>query len=96
MREVDRVVVDTLEAFRLFPMQDPHIAVAELTVKGHAPATGAPYNQTFVIVIETKGGKLWRYREYWNPLVTIDALGDRQTWTNGFGSPDPTREAWGS
>lgn len=77
-------------------MQDPHIAVAELTIKGHAPVTGAPYNQTFVLFFEIKDGKLFRYREYWNPIVTIDALGGRETWTHGFGLPDPTHDAWGS
>jgi uncharacterized protein len=96
MSAAGRVVADTHETVRLYPMQNPHIAVMELTVKGHTPSTGAPYNQTFVLFLETKGGKIWRYREYWNPLVTIDALGGRETWTDGFGSPDPTRDAWGS
>lgn len=96
MSAVGRVAVDSLETGRLFPMQDPHVAVAEFTVKGHAPETGAPFNQSYVLFFETKGGKISRYREYWNPLVTIDALGDRQTWADGFGSPDPTRDAWGS
>jgi hypothetical protein len=26
-----------------------------------------------VLFLEAKGGKIWRYREYWNPLVTVDA-----------------------
>ncbi|WP_158090368.1 nuclear transport factor 2 family protein [Mycobacterium sp. IEC1808] len=96
MKDVSRVAVDTLDTIRLFPMQDPNAAVIEFSVKGHAPGTGAPYNQSFVLIVEAKGGKIWRYREYWNPLVTIDALGDRETWTEGFGVPDPTRDAWGS
>lgn len=95
MCDVGRVVVDSLVSGQLLPMQDPHIAVAEFTVNGHAADTGAPFNQSYVMFFETKNGKIWRYREYWNPLVTIDALGDRQAWTDGFGSPDPTRTAWG-
>jgi uncharacterized protein len=95
MSEVGRVVVDSLVTGQLIPMQDPRVAVAEFTVNGHAAESGAPFNQSYVMFFETKGGKIWRYREYWNPLVTIDALGDRETWTNGFGSPDPTRDAWG-
>jgi hypothetical protein len=73
----------------------PRIVVMELAIKGHAPATGAPYNQTFVLFLGTEDCKIWRYRECWNPLVTIDALGGRDTWTDGFGAPDPTRDAWG-
>jgi ketosteroid isomerase-like protein len=95
MRDVGRVVVDELVTGRVFPMQDPNVAVVEFTVKGHAAATLAPFNQSYVMFFETRAGKIWRYREYWNPLVTIDALGDRETWTDGFGSPEPKRTAWG-
>jgi ketosteroid isomerase-like protein len=96
MREVGRVVVDSLATGQLFSMQDPQLAVAEFTVTGHAPETGAPYNQTYVLFFDTKDDKIWRYREYWNPLVSIDALGSRASWTASFGSPDPTRDAWGA
>lgn len=96
MSDVGRVVVDSVDTFALLPMQDPLAAAVEFTVKGHAPETGAPFNQTYVILFETKGGKIWRHREYWNPLVTIDALGGRETWTAGFGVADPTRDAWGA
>ena len=95
MSEVGRVVVDSSMPSSCSDGGSGSVAV-EFTVKGHAPQTGAPFNQTYVIFFQTKGGKIWRYREYWNPLVTIDALGDRQAWTDGFGSPDPTREAWGA
>ena len=86
-----RVAVDAVDQVRLFPMLDPQLAVAELTIRGHAPATGAPYNQSYVLFFETEGGKLRRYREYWNPLVSIDAQGGREAWTQGFGWPAPTR-----
>jgi ketosteroid isomerase-like protein/alkylhydroperoxidase family enzyme len=96
MSEVGRVSVESLKTFRLSPLHDPRAAVVEFSVEGHAPETGSPFNQSYAIFFETKKGKIWRYREYWNPLVTIDALGDRETWTNGFGSPDPARNAWGT
>ncbi|HEY3889555.1 MAG TPA: nuclear transport factor 2 family protein [Caulobacteraceae bacterium] len=88
-----RVAVDAVDQVRLFPMQDPEIAVVELTIKGHVPTSGAPYDQAYVLFFETKGGKLWRYREYWNPLVSIDAMGGREAWAAGFGSPAPTPDA---
>lgn len=91
-----RVAVDGLEHVRLFPMQDPEIAVAELTIKGHIPATGAGYNQSYVLFFETKDGKLSRYREYWNPLVSIDAMGGREVWSEGFGSPLSASDAGGA
>jgi len=82
------VAVDTLENLRVFPMQDPEIAMVEVSIKGHNPATGAPYNQSYVLIFELNDGKLQRYREYWNPLVSIDAAGGRDAWASGFGFPD--------
>jgi hypothetical protein len=82
-----KVAVDSIDHVRLFPMQDPGIAVVELRINGHIPVSGVPYNQSYVAFFETRDGKLWRYREYWNPLVSIDAIGDRESWVAGFGSP---------
>ena len=82
-----KMAIEGIDHRRVFPMQDPEAAVVELAIKGRAFATGQPYNQSYVIFFETRGGKLWRYREYWNPLVSIDAFGGRQAWTASFGSP---------
>jgi len=83
-----RVAADSVEYMRVFPMLDPDIAVVELSIKGRALANNAPYNQSFVIFFEVRDGKLRRHREYWNPLATIDAIGDRDTWAAGFGFPE--------
>lgn len=83
-----RIAADSVEHMQVFPMQDPDIGVVELTIKGRALASGAPYNQSFVIFFETQDGKLRRHREYWNPLVTIDAMGGREAWAAGFGFPE--------
>ena len=96
MTAVNRVAVDRMGAVQQYPMLDPHMLVTELSIKGHAVSTGAPYDQSFVLFFHSKGGKLWRYREYWNPMVTVDALGGREAWAEGFGSPDPSRDSWGS
>jgi len=37
---------------------------------------------------EIRDGKMHRHREYWNPLVTIDAIGGRDEWAAGFGFPE--------
>jgi ketosteroid isomerase-like protein len=83
-----RVAADTVERMRVSPMLDPGMAVVELSFKGRALASGAPYNQSIVLFFEVEDGKLRRYREYWNPLITIDAMGGREKWTEGFGFPD--------
>jgi len=82
-----RIKIEGIESSRTFAMQDPEISVAEVAIRGQALKTGKPYNQKYVVFFETKNGKLAHYREYWNPLTTIDAYGGRDIWTNGFGSP---------
>jgi len=83
-----RVAADSVEQMRISPMLDPGMAVVELSFKGRALANDAPYNQSLVIFFEAQDGKLRRYREYWNPLVTIDAIGGRDKWAEGFGFPE--------
>lgn len=80
-----RVTADTVEHMRVSPMLDPGVAVVELSFKGRVLADDAPYNQSLVIFFEVADGKLRRYREYWNPLITIDAMGGRDKWAEGFG-----------
>jgi len=85
-----RVAVDGVREMRLFPMLDPTVAVVEVAIDGHVPDSGAPYGQRYVLFFEARDGKLWRYREYWNPLVSIDAMGGREVWEKDFGTPSDT------
>jgi len=87
-RATGRVAMDSVEKMRIFPMLEPDIAVVELSFKGRVLENDAPYNQSLVIFFEVQDGKLQHYREYWNPLITIDAIGDRDKWTEGFGFPE--------
>jgi ketosteroid isomerase-like protein len=70
-----RIAIDLILA------QDPNVAVVELSTRGRAISTGRPFHQSYVIVFETKDGKIWRFREYWNPLVLIEAFGEG--WVSG-------------
>jgi ketosteroid isomerase-like protein len=83
-----KIAVDSVKQMRVFPMQDPQAAAVEVSIKGHVPTSGVPYDQSYVLFFEARDGKLHRYREYWNPMISIDAVGDRETWTNAFGSPE--------
>jgi hypothetical protein len=53
----------------------------ELSIRGRSIPTSRPFDQSYAIIVEIRDGKLWRFREYWNPLVSIEAFGDG--WTNG-------------
>jgi ketosteroid isomerase-like protein len=48
--------------------------VLEFTCKGIGTKTGRAYNQDYISVITLRGGRIVRYRDYWNPLTVIDAL----------------------
>ena len=77
--------MEGIEQLRVHPLKDPFAAVVELKIQGRALATNRPYNQSYVVFFELKNSKLWRYREYWNPLISIDAFGGREIWTASFG-----------
>jgi hypothetical protein len=69
-----RIFIEGVDKLRVHPALDPNVVVVEMTIKGRAVETDEPYNQQYVIVAETRDGKLTHYREYWNPLVLAEAL----------------------
>jgi ketosteroid isomerase-like protein len=69
-----RIFIEGVDKLRVHPALNPNVVVVEMTIKGRAVETDKPYNQQYVIVAETRDGKLTHYREYWNPLVLAEAL----------------------
>ncbi len=51
---------------------DPETIIVEMGVEGRVTATGRPYAQDYVIVLVVKDGLMTLYRDYWNPLVTLE------------------------
>lgn len=90
----ERIAIDAIEEVRVHEMRDPRSLTVELAVRGPAVETGCPYNQRYVIIATTDGAKLTHYREYWNPLVSIDAFGGLDAWV-GAASNNPTSPAQG-
>jgi uncharacterized protein len=54
---------------------DPELVIAEFTGTGTAVPTGRPVNQTFISVVRTRDGRITLFRDFWNPLVILEALG---------------------
>ena len=48
--------------------------VLETRCEGVALQTGKPYNQDYISVITLRDGHIVHYRDYWNPLVTLEAM----------------------
>ncbi len=36
--------------------------------------TGKPYHQRYISVVQMKDGKIFRFRDYWNPLIVLEAM----------------------
>jgi ketosteroid isomerase-like protein len=93
VRMAGRIRSEGLDYFHVHAMRDPATTCLEMGVRGRILETGAPYLQKYISILEMKGGKLVLYREYWNPLVSMDANGGREAWTAAFGSPEQEETA---
>jgi len=63
------ITIDSIEERSVHQTTDPAIVVLEFTGQGRAVASGQPYRQNYISVIETGDGRITRYRDYWNPLA---------------------------
>jgi uncharacterized protein len=54
---------------------DPSLVVAEARGENVHLASGRPYNQTYVNVVETRDGRFTHFKDFMNPLVLMKALG---------------------
>jgi uncharacterized protein len=75
-----KMAIDEVTDARVYPMLDPEIAAIEFAIKGRALTTGRPYNQRYVVMVETRTARIWRYREYSNPEVFVEAFGTSDSW----------------
>lgn len=49
--------------------------IFEFSCTGQGLHTGVPYNQDYISVVTLREGRITHYRDYWNPLVVLTALG---------------------
>ncbi|AJP01485.1 phenazine biosynthesis protein PhzA/PhzB [Streptomyces cyaneogriseus subsp. noncyanogenus] len=62
---------------------DPETIVAEMRAVGRLVRSGDPYEMSYIAVVTVSGGRITRYRDYWNPLAlpqdgTADFAGGRR------------------
>lgn len=65
-------------------MADREKVVLEFRGQGEGRA-GAPYDQCWISVIETRQGKIVHYTDYWDPRIVLAALGDAVPEPKGEG-----------
>jgi uncharacterized protein len=56
----------------------PNVLLAEFHGEAVFVATGQPYQQDYVVRLETKNGKIIHYREYWNPVAILEITDSKQ------------------
>lgn len=57
---------------------DPDVTVLEFEVTGTGIATGLPYDQRYICVVRTRDGRIVHFKDYWNPLTLLSAVGGEQ------------------
>jgi uncharacterized protein len=58
--------------------------IFEFSCTGEGVATSAPYNQVYISVVTLREGRIAHYRDYWNPLVVLTALGGTEAAAAAF------------
>lgn len=58
--------------------------IFEASCTGRGIETGLAYDQQYICVIQMRDGRISRYRDYWNPLVLISALGGQDAMAKAY------------
>ena len=53
---------------------DSDTLIVEFLGRGEVLTTGKPYHQRYISVVQMKNGKIFRFRDYWNPLIVLEAM----------------------
>lgn len=80
----DLIRIDEFFDLHANEMADPNKVVLEFRGRGQG-RTGAPYDQKWISVIETRDGKIVHYSDYWNPQIVLAAAGDAVPQPKGAG-----------
>ena len=80
---IDRYFRGALESFReiafrdarRYPTTDPDTALVEVHGSALIGPANKRYEQDYVMLARTRGGKIVLYREYWNPVPALEAFG---------------------
>ena len=70
----DVIDVREIPTTRIYPTDDPNVAIAEWSVSGSVVSNGNPYNMKYATFVTFRDGLIANYREYWNPQVFLAAL----------------------
>jgi ketosteroid isomerase-like protein len=70
--------VRSIPNFRVYPTDDPNVAIAEWSASGEVLTNGNVYEMSYATFVTFREGLIVTYREYWNPLVFTQAMAGAQ------------------
>lgn len=70
---IGSVSVDAVDNVIVHETADPEVVIIEFDGHGQALKVGEPYEQRYISVIRTRGGKIVHYKDYWNPIQGLKA-----------------------
>jgi ketosteroid isomerase-like protein len=73
MTVAGNVSVDTVDNVVVHETGDPEVVILEFEAHGRAPKVNEPYDQRYISVIRTRGGRMIHYKDYWNPIQGLKA-----------------------
>ncbi|MCY8491027.1 nuclear transport factor 2 family protein [Bacillus atrophaeus] len=71
----EKIDISSFTSPTVYRSADTNTMIAEFQCEGRVIATGLPYHQTYISVIETKDGNITHYKDYWNPLAGNESFG---------------------
>jgi len=72
-------------------LADENRLIAEYTSHSRYRPTGQPYSNRYISVLDFADGQITRWREYVNPMIVAQVLGEGASWTED-GGPETTAD----
>ncbi len=66
--------VRSIPSLRIYPTDDPNVAIAEWSASGEVLTNGNAYEMSYATFVTFKDELIVNYREYWNPLAFLRAM----------------------
>lgn len=86
MRKFPEHLSVTFSDIRFHPVSDPEFVIAEFEGAGTVLSSGLAFRQSYLSLIWTEDGRITRYRDFWNPLRLMEALGGAEAATRAVQS----------
>lgn len=70
--------VHSIPHLRIYPTDDQNVAIAEWSSAGEVLTNGNAYEMRYATFVTFRDGLIVSYREYWDPLAFVQAMGGAQ------------------